>query len=308
MPSLHAPYTSNMRRAEALWTIVSRYYPVGSYQWLISWPAEPVNGFCVAGGMRWAQYVYGFEDEHGKELAGGAVYPEDIFDGLDLPSRPDVSWEQLRPYVGTDDIDRDDNRLNFIAKTLQDPTAQVVPALMEKYQTKFAAVSFYSVDSFGHLFARYKDKGVPFSTAIDQSYRLTDRRLGEFLERLDENTNVIIISDHGWDFEKQHHIFAPPGVFFGYGPAFDKGRQVEGLSIFDVAPLALRLLSLPVPDDMIATDAGQYENTLTSAFVTEQPEVRIASYETGEVRDHGAIDSELDEEIVDVLRSLGYIE
>jgi predicted AlkP superfamily phosphohydrolase/phosphomutase len=40
------------------------------------------------------------------------------------------------------------------------------------------------------------------------------------------------------------------GIFVGLGPRFVKGRQVNAISLLDVAPTALHLLGLPVPSSM----------------------------------------------------------
>jgi predicted AlkP superfamily phosphohydrolase/phosphomutase len=60
------------------------------------------------------------------------------------------------------------------------------------------------IDRVHHGFWRYHDRdhrlhepGSPFQTAIRDYYRLVDTHLGQFLERIDDDVTVLIVSDHG---------------------------------------------------------------------------------------------------------------
>ena len=33
-----------------------------------------------------------------------------------------------------------------------------------------------------------------------------------------DSVNVVVVSDHGYDFVQNHHTDAPAGIFFGIGP------------------------------------------------------------------------------------------
>ncbi len=306
MPALQAPYTSNMRRAEALWGIAGRAFPVGAYRWLITWPVEPVNGFDIAGGVGWLQIMSAFEESAGGSLDRGFKYPRDVFDRIPrAPVIPDVTREMLDPYIGAGfDPDMSNFRIKALAQALRDPTGWELPRLIHEFDTRFTAANFYNVDEFCHLFAVNKDKGGVFSNAVAERYRYADARLGEFLAAMGDSVNVIVVSDHGYDFVQNHHTDAPAGVFFGIGPAFVPGRRVEGLSVYDIAPLCLRLLDLPVPTDMPHADrfeeAPDYLRGVAGrGFVT--------TYETGERRDAAPMESPIDDLIKEQLRTLGYI-
>lgn len=309
LPVMRTPYTSNMRRAEALWNIVGRRYRVGAYRWLISWPAEKLNGFCVAGGLGWIQFTDAARLEIAKTLRGRAAQPPGLGRLLAEPDSVEVPREAVEAYVGRRfEVDRDDPRLEPILGSFKDFASRDLPVLIERFEVRFAAASFYSVDPFHHLFNAYRGRGGIFSEAIAERYRFTDARLGELLEALGDGTRVIVVSDHGYDFEHNHHTYAPEGVFFARGPGFDRGRRVDGLSVYDVAPLVLRLLDMPLPEDMPGTATGAYRAALSREFLDAHPEMRIATYETLAEASHESIASPKDDELRELLKSLGYIE
>jgi len=309
MPVLRMPYTSNMRRAAALWNVVGRRYRVGAYRWLVSWPAEEVNGFSVAGGLGWVQFDAHARHEAAKDLHGQAVYPPGLQRLLREPSWDSVDPRALAAYVGEGyEVPLDDPRLRPILAGLSDPAAEELPRLIAAFDTRFAAANFYPVDAFHHLFSTYRGRGGIFSNAIAERYRFTDARLGEVLDALGDDTQVIVVSDHGYDFEHDHHTYAPAGVFFARGPAFAAGRRVDGLSVYDVAPLVLRLLAMPLPDDMPGARTEACREALSPAFLDASPAVRIATYETRGAASYESIESPKDDEIREVLKSLGYVQ
>lgn len=306
MPRLRKPFTSNMRQVEALWNIVGRRYPVGVYRWLITWPAEAVNGFVVPGGVAWID----FETDADQETAMTRdVYPRDLRRRVPAPPLPKIRDEDLQPYVGVGfPIDRQDRRLKPILYSLRDRTSDDLKALISAFDSRFTAAQFYSVDAFHHLFNIDLDATVPYANAIAERYRQTDARLGEMLDFLGEDTQVLVISDHGFDFIHHHHTYAPPGVFFARGPAFDPGRQVTGLSVYDIAPLVLHLLQMPLPDDMPGARDPRYRQALSQSFLDQHPVERIPTYEIAHRADHEAVTSPQDEALREALESLGYIQ
>lgn len=318
MPSLQAPYTSNMRTAEALWNIAGRFMPVGDYRWLVTWPVEKLNGFNVAGGVGWLQIMGGFEGEAHDMLQQGFHFPADVYAGLPPPPAiPDVTREMFEPYVGPGhDAPASDWKVKAIAAALRDPTGHYLPRLMTKFNTRFVAASFYPVDEFCHYFAVYKDKGGLFSGAVTERYRVTDARLGEFLDTMGDSVNVVIVSDHGYDFVQNHHTNSPAGVFFGIGPDFARGKRIDTLNVYDVAPLCLELLGLPLAEDMPGTKARRFEAALVNggpasgsgAAGGQRPgATTIATWETGLRHADDPISSPIDDQIKEQLRSLGYI-
>lgn len=201
----------------------------------------------------------------------------------------------------------DDPRLEMVRHSLRDSTGSVLARLRARFEPRFTAASFYSVDAFSHFFAADRRDGGPFAPAIDQRYRETDARLGEFLETVGPDTHLLVVSDHGYDFEHDHHTWAPPGVFLARGPAFRAGTRVRGLSVYDVAPLVLHLLDLPLARDLPGTGTARYRRALDPAWLESHPVATVATYDETDDGSMEAVASPKDEEIREVLESLGYI-
>ncbi len=56
--------------------------------------------------------------------------------------------------------------------------------------------------------------------SVVMAYRDVDSLLARVFETLDERTVLIVVSDHGWDYDGAHHVRNPDGVFAMFdGPA-----------------------------------------------------------------------------------------
>ena len=93
------------------------------------------------------------------------------------------------------------------------------------------------------------------------------------------------------------------GVFIAAGPDIDPQSQTEGLRVIDVPPTVLFAIGLPVADDF----AGRARTEIfTEGFRRTHPLQTIPTW--GEPTDGVGRSSAIDEELVDQLRALGYIE
>jgi predicted AlkP superfamily phosphohydrolase/phosphomutase len=99
-----------------------------------------------------------------------------------------------------------------------------------------------------------------------------------------------------------HH---PNGIFIAYGPDISKGKFLEGLEITDVAPTALHLLGVPIPDDMDGKVIREVFKERSEPFTrTIQYAAPVQPTKSGEV-----LMSEEDESAIkDGLRALGYMD
>jgi hypothetical protein len=97
------PVTSSMRTAPAFWNILSSLdLRAGVVGWLVTWPAEPVNGFIVSS---YLPYIYSWST--GRPLKGTIVegiprqtFPEGLIEEIDaLKVRPaDLKAEMVRRF------------------------------------------------------------------------------------------------------------------------------------------------------------------------------------------------------------------
>jgi predicted AlkP superfamily phosphohydrolase/phosphomutase len=99
------------------------------------------------------------------------------------------------------------------------------------------------------------------------------------------------------------------GILLMKGPGIKKSLELRQCSVLDIVPTALYILGLPVADDM---DGRILKDAFTAEFQKENPFQYIQSYEGSEsIRDlspsRQQSDKEVEKELLERLRSLGYI-
>ncbi len=87
---------------------------------------------------------------------------------------------------------------------------------MERFSSGLLFVYFSATDLVSHMFWRYMDKEHPgykpeeaekYSNVIKMTYKKMDTLLGDVMGRIDSNTTLIVLSDHGFGpFRRQFHM------------------------------------------------------------------------------------------------------
>jgi predicted AlkP superfamily phosphohydrolase/phosphomutase len=93
------------------------------------------------------------------------------------------------------------------------------------------------------------------------------------------------------------------GVFFAAGPDVDPAASLDGISVHDIAPTLLYGLGLPVGEDFAGS---AWQELFTESYRGSRPLRTIPTW--GTLGDGEALASAADEEILDDLRALGYID
>jgi tetratricopeptide (TPR) repeat protein len=118
---------------------------------------------------------------------------------------------------------------------------------------KFHAPKMEGLDE--EQFDFYKD-------VVNGAYVYHDMMLERLLNLIDNDTTVIVVSDHGFhsDHLRPKYIpkvpsgpaieHAPYGVFAAMGPGIKKGEQIFGARVLDLTPTLLSLFDLPIGKDM----------------------------------------------------------
>jgi predicted AlkP superfamily phosphohydrolase/phosphomutase len=205
--------------------------------------------------------------------------------------------------------------------------------LLSKNKVDVFGVVFRIIDVSSHLFWTYLDLDLiaemrdklaknqltpqdidridgEFTKIIEPIYIYADRIIGDFLRHADEHTNIIICSDHGFKFEEGRYGHSsmkvpPDGIIILNGPAFKKNYKLEGATILDITPTLLLLEGIPIGRDM---DGKALFSAFRPEFLKHNPPTLVASHDKG-IRQKGEpASSEMDEEILRDLRSLGYIQ
>ncbi len=352
-------FTSGQRQTKAFWNILSDAgIPVDVIGWWVTYPAEPVLGLMVAQ----TNTTAGLQPDDAPALLKGSlqagvegqVFPREREDEVlailgavdeELPEivarlcgQPTATpgeverilWEETRWSLRADET-----YLRVAEQRLREPPAVVT------------AVYLGAPDVIGHRFwrhahpAQFESPPAPeqveaFGGLLAAAYRRVDRALAALLERMPEETRVLIVSDHGMhacnrdalfspgaprpELLSGDHLDAPPGVLIAAGSGFGAGgpeRQAIGAfdleslesvgSVLDVLPTLLVLLGLPVGEDM---DGGPMPGVLDPQLLTARPPRSVPTHDTPQwLREHEAfrVDSRDLEERLEQLRALGYV-
>lgn len=327
------PVTSQMRKTKALWNIASAAdRTVSVIGWWATWPPEAVNGTVVSDHLC---YHFLFEDgfQENPSEAAARTYPPGLARKVrPLVQRPgDLTLEEVAPFVNVTseefarpfDFQDDLGHFKWALATARS-YKRIGLELWEADAPDLMMVYIEGTDSTSHLFGHlFRAEGLAgelaqqqsrYGRTVEQMYIEADRILGDFMAAMDEDTTLIVVSDHGFqlgllqddpsrtrDMRRVSERFhTPEGIIYMYGNRVRSYTRLQDASILDVAPTVLALLGLPPASDMPGS-------VLTGALDLPAP-VRVATYETGDEEGTSmAGDPEVDAEIMEKLRSLGYI-
>ena len=312
------PVTSNMRQCRAIWNILSAAgYRVGVVNWLVTMPAESVNGFMVSE-IDYLSFL--------REPVFKVCYPEDLLAsaaGLGEDPGPDFEAEYNRLFRGRAPSEQRKNIRLFKNFFRQDCIKiQTGLHLFETYQPDFFTLYLHGLDGAQHFF--WKEKDMP-GTGTDPSgsvvpgyYRFLDRTLDSFLKNLDSRTVVIVCSDHGFRtpgwFEKTFvirnkeltgvHEFAPDAMLIISGSPMKKNKWMRAATIYDITPTLLALMGLPPARDMDGKVLREWFTPEAARQLIGEP---VPTYDAGWQSQSEPLPLPMDREREEALKSLGYI-
>jgi len=262
-PETNRPAASTMRKAPALWNILSYHdRTVGVLSWWASFPAERVNGYLVSPyvvlqppvGLRARAESLGKQDD-----AQRKAYPNGLHDILsDLLRRPEDLDLTKYPHLYAD-IKRTTNTPWVIAKDTS--YFEMALRMLDAQPVETVAVYFQGIDASSHDWDRWvmgpnkdevRDPKVSpeevqaANDRVAAMYVHNDQMVGALLEKATPETDVIILSDHGWNYDGTSHWSKLPGVFIAQGPSFAAKGQFAGLSVLDITPIVLAILGVPL--------------------------------------------------------------
>jgi predicted AlkP superfamily phosphohydrolase/phosphomutase/tetratricopeptide (TPR) repeat protein len=269
------PWSVLSRRGKAIWNILHQEgWRCSVVGWWASHPAEPLRGTVVSNLF--------LNAKPGREagtwkMPVGAVHPVERARAMArLRVQPEeITGDDLIGFVPRlAEVDQDgDRRLDSLARVLS-ATASVQAAATEIMETEpweFMGVYFEGIDLFCHGFMPYhpprmahiaeRDYGI-YSGVVASAYRFHDMMLGRLLELTDEETVVVLCSDHGFLSGANRPLGDPNdpagptvwhremGMLVMAGPGIVRGGEVHGASLLDVTPTLLTLCGLPCGRDM----------------------------------------------------------
>lgn len=168
----------------------------------------------------------------------------DIFHRRDRRSAMFYTWGELRDLAKPGTMAYDcfvSGYYNGIEKATKELTDKAIDYLNNNF-TSFTFFHHDLIDSHGHCFGWMSEKYIEACNFVwDEIYRLVDAAA-------DENTTVIIVSDHsGHDHDHcdERDVTIPLMI---RGKDFKAGTVLKDVSIKDIAPTILKILDL-VPDE-----------------------------------------------------------
>lgn len=313
---------STMRQAPTFWNILSYYErTVGVVSWWASFPAERVKGYLVSpyvvlqppAGYRARAQPLGKKDDN-----LGKAYPPGLFESLqDLLRQPDDLDLSKYQHLHAD-IKRTTNTPWVIAKDTSYYEASL--RLLETNPVETVAVYFQGIDAASHDWDRWvmgrsmnvvrdpkvsSEEVAAATERLNAMYTHNDEMVGGLIAKTYPETDVIVLSDHGWNYDGTSHWEKLPGIFIAKGPSFRAKGEIEGLSVLDITPIVLAIIGVPL--------SREFEGKIPDGLLTDEVMAKVTYVDSyglppAALPDNFEIDaSGLNEAHLQHLRSLGYV-
>ena len=204
------PVTSTTRKVRAIWNILHnqgmRSNVVG---WWPSNPAEPINGVMVSNLYQQANKAI----KEKWDMPDGTVHPSELAEKLkEFRVHPqELTGNHLTPFIpNLKKIDQEkDKRIMGVAKTLANAASIHAASTYLQRETEwdFMAVYHDAIDHFCHIAMKFHPpirKGIPqeifdnYKEVVNAGYMFHDMMLERTLSMVDDDTVVMIVSDHGF--------------------------------------------------------------------------------------------------------------
>lgn len=339
------PISSRERQADTMWELLSRCgEDVGVVGWLVTHPAEPLpHGFMVT--ERVGLLAFEYDRAESDTGTNALTYPADLVKDIE-PDKVDVDDIPLGRVRAFADVTADeyakayrrtfagDNPLGNLRLTLATAESfrNMGLRLLHERHPRFFACYFEAMDVLSHQFMRFAPPRAPgvdeddyrrYHDAIKANYQWHDRVLGEYMDRCDADTTLLVVSDHGFkngnyrlDDPSEFHAKTGAqwhrtyGSFFAWGGGVKHGERLDGASVYDIAPTVLASMGYPVPKDMsgrVLTEVFENDlefETVPTYFGQQRRERVVAGLETGATSQR---DAEADREKMEQLIANGYL-
>lgn len=324
------PIFNTSRTCKAIWNILNqeskKCHVVG---WWPSHPAEPINGTMISNFFQRPET----RTDRPWSMPNGTIHPPEkteFFAKLRVHPN-EMSAEHIRPFIpALEKVDQiNDPRLGIVTSNLAATASLHCAAtyILDHEEWDFTAVYFDAIDHLCHGFMKYYPPRRPhisiqdfelYCEVVNGIYRFHDMMLGRYLELIDDDTTVVIVSDHGFHPGDNRPEtlpneptapaieHSPYGIIAMKGPGIKKDELVFGASLLDVTPTLLHIFGLPPANDMDG-------KVLVSAFENGETKAPIDSWETVEGNDgrHSSDTVVSDEDTEAELRQLielGYVD
>ncbi len=319
-------YDSHDRRVPGLWNILSEAgIEVGVVNWWTTYPPEEISGVMVSDHFFPEQIsmIKNTFHHEGPASAGALVHPpewQNRAEALIADGRILTPFED--PFAGNDALPHWINRdvLSSQYQTDND-VARVALAIQEEFSPQAMMVFLPGIDRVSHWLwgclepdEKYPEALRPTpeaklagAEALRHYYAFTDALIGLLIAGYGPDDLVLVVSDHGFEAGVTLMLLtgthdspaAFDGVVYARGRGVPAGERAGRSNVLHVAPSVINWFGLPIAKDMKAGPAP---------FFALPPPTAIASYDATEVRRMEVESAGREEEIVEHLRALGYLD
>lgn len=271
------PPSAVLRSVKAFWNVASdKGLRVGVVNWWATWPAEAVNGYLVTDRAEFRLEKEGPSDRE--------VYPPEAF-------------ARLRECLDTQEPERA-RRLDLFhvaaARVLRDDAPPDLEALY------LPGLDIFTMQKMGEAPASDLATLDARLAALREQYRFTDKLIAEAAAGLEPRDVLVLVGDPGRLARGGSQD--PEGLLVLAGGPVVAG-DLGAVSERDVAPTVLHLLGLPTSQEL---DGRVLEAALAEAFRRDHPVRTVSSY--GRRPTSGPAESAFDQDVLEQLKSLGYIQ
>lgn len=324
------PVTTNSRKTRAVWNILhNQGLKSNLVGWWPSFPAEPINGVVVSEKFQ----KINKDPKKKNPIHPDTIHPKEFLSEIrDLRLRPyEVTDQHILPFIPhAAEINQEkDQALSTFSKLFAENVSvhAATTYTMQNTEWDFMAVYYDLIDHFCHAFMKYHPprlKEVPqwhyemYKDVVNGAYKFQDMMLERTLDLIDDDTTVMIMSDHGFESGPNRILQMPKypaapalehrqfGMFVASGPNIKKNEKIFGLGLIDMAPTILNHFGLPVGKDMdgkVALDIFKKPNEVKYIDSWD-----LVKGDFGELKKERETDQLTDNETMEQLIELGYIE
>jgi hypothetical protein len=271
------PATAALRSVKTFWNVASeKGLRIGVVNWWATWPADPVNGWLVS-------------DRAAFKLEKGGAFDREVY--------PPEAFEALRPLVAVPEAERARRLDRFHLAAARQLRGASPPDLEAVYLPGLDIVTMQQLGD-----APASDLAVLDAKlgAVREQYRFVDRLVGEELASLGPSDVLVLVGDPGRLARGAGE--AALGLLALVGPHVAAG-DLGVVSERDIAPSVLHLLGVPKSREL----EGQIlEAALSETFRRDHPVRSVDTY--GRRPPSRPADSAFDKDVLEQLKSLGYIQ
>jgi hypothetical protein len=295
---------SQMRQSKALWDLAGEVGLVSSVVgWWATWPAESVRGAMVTD-HAYLKLKHLLTTKRRGEEGSVPIWDPSVAEELEAETYPEDLLLELAPLLETLSEDQAPHGLPSSLFASAHLYAGAALHLRAKIDPDLSLLYLPGPDVMKRLLSKEKPNSWrgAFEPALRSYFELLRDPLQDFLHPLsqrEEETLTILITLPGWKEEEED------GWLVLAGPSIRKGIITEErYELADAAATLIYLLGLPVAQDLGGRPVLE---VVDPSFVAENPPETVSTYGFRSASPGHAPPTELDREMLDRLRSLGYI-